>query len=224
MLCSTVNPFATGVASDAAGISITDGIGLRLVMLFVLLPLSMAYVIWYSRRVKADPTKSLLSASGQMGSIAGGAAPGIDAPPLTGRQKVVLVLFGLAFAIMIYGFIPWNDLWQTIFSRDFPLPTFGDFYFTEASVLFIVMAIIIAVVSRYSEEKTVSTLVSGASDFLTAGLVIVLARGITVVMKNTYITDTILHWMENAVQGLSGTMFGVMAWIVNIPIAFLVPS
>ena len=29
---------------------------------------------------------------------------------------------------------------------------------------------------------------------------IVLARGITVVMKNTYITDTILHWMEKAVD------------------------
>ena len=31
VLCSTVNPFATGVASDAAGISLGDGIGLRIV-------------------------------------------------------------------------------------------------------------------------------------------------------------------------------------------------
>src|SRR3954451_2847674 len=29
VICSTVNPFATGVASDAAGISLGDGIGLR---------------------------------------------------------------------------------------------------------------------------------------------------------------------------------------------------
>ena len=29
VLCSTVNPFATGVASDAAGISLGDGIGVR---------------------------------------------------------------------------------------------------------------------------------------------------------------------------------------------------
>ena len=32
------------------------------------------------------------------------------APRLTGRQKVVLVLFFLAFAVMIYGVIPWEDL------------------------------------------------------------------------------------------------------------------
>ena len=51
-----------------------------------------------------------------------------------------------------------------------------------------------------------------------------LARGITVVMKNTYMTDTVLHWMEDAVSGSSQGVFGVIAFIVNLPIAFLVPS
>ena len=32
MIGSTVNPFATGVASDAAGVSIGDGIGLRIAL------------------------------------------------------------------------------------------------------------------------------------------------------------------------------------------------
>ena len=145
-------------------------------------------------------------------------------PPLTGPQKVVLVIFGLAFAIMIYGFVPWDDVWHNVFDADFPLPTFGNFYFTEASMLFLVAAVVIGVVSRIGEEGTVNTIVSGAADFLGAGLVIVLARGITVVMKNTYITDTILHWMEKAVDSLSGTWFIVLACLVNIPIAFLVPS
>ena len=53
---------------------------------------------------------------------------------------------------------------------------------------------------------------------------IVVARGITVVMKNTYMTDTVLHWMETAVEGTSSAVFGVIAFLVNIPIAFLVPS
>ena len=29
---------------------------------------------------------------------------------MTGRQKAVLVLFFLAFVVMIYGVIPWEDL------------------------------------------------------------------------------------------------------------------
>ena len=43
-------------------------------------------------------------------------------------------------------------------------------------------------------------------------------------MKNAYMTDTVLHWMENAVSGKSQGVFGILAFIVNLPIAFLVPS
>ena len=126
--------------------------------------------------------------------------------------------------MMIYGFIPWNDLWQEGFGKNFPLPTFSDFYFPEAAGLFLVMAVVIGLIAKLGEEGTVTTIVAGASDFLGAALIIVLARGITVVMKNAYMTDTILHWMENAVSGSSSGVFAILAFIVNIPIAFLVPS
>ena len=55
VLASTVNPFATGVASDAAGISIGDGIGLRFLMYLVLVPVGIWWVLRYARKVKADP-------------------------------------------------------------------------------------------------------------------------------------------------------------------------
>ena len=43
VLCSTVNPFATGVASDAAGISLGDGIGLRIAMWVVIVAMAIAF-------------------------------------------------------------------------------------------------------------------------------------------------------------------------------------
>src|SRR6059058_4744404 len=86
------------------------------------------------------------------------------------------------------------------------------------------MAVVIGLIAGLGEEGTVNTIVAGAADFLGAALIIVLARGITVVMKNTYMTDTVLHWMENAVSGSSQGAFGVLTLIVNVPIAFLVPS
>jgi uncharacterized ion transporter superfamily protein YfcC len=147
-----------------------------------------------------------------------------DVPMLSRRQVVVLVLFMLTFLVMIYGFIPWNDIWDETFGSNFPLPTFADFYFPEAATLFIVMAVVIGLIARLGEEGTVTTIVAGASDFLGAGLIIVVARGITVVMKNAYMTDTILHKMESAVSGTSSGAFAVIAFVVNIPIAFLVPS
>jgi uncharacterized ion transporter superfamily protein YfcC len=219
---STVNPFATGVASDSAGISIGDGIGLRIALWVVLLSIAIAYVLWYARRVRQHPEKSIVGVSEQDAAEAQTLVQ--DVPPLTTRQKFVLTLFAGTFLTMIYGFIPWNDLWQEGFGKNFPLPTFADFYFPEAAGLFLVMAVVIGVIARLGEEGTVSTIIAGASDFLGAALIIVLARGITVVMRNAFMTDTILHWMENAVKGSSAGTFGILAFLVNIPIAFLVPS
>jgi uncharacterized ion transporter superfamily protein YfcC len=222
VLCSTVNPFATGVASDAAGISIGDGIGVRIAMWIVLVALAVGYVTRYASRVGKDPSRSIVGIAPNDAKDAEALIS--DVPRLTGRQKVVLVLFIGSFLVMIYGFIPWNDLWQEGWGRDFPLPTFASFYFPEAAALFFVMAVVIGLIAKLGEEGTVNTIIAGASDFLGAALIIVLARGITVVMKNTYMTDTVLHWMEDAVSGTSQGVFGVITTIVNVPIAFLVPS
>jgi uncharacterized ion transporter superfamily protein YfcC len=219
---STVNPFSTGVASDAAGVSIGQGMGLRIALWVVVVSLGIGYVIWYARRVNRDPAKSIVGVSDSDAADAQKLVG--DVPNLTGRQRVVLALFGLTFLTMIYGFIPWNDLWQEGFGKNFPLPTFSDFYFPEAAALFLVMAVVVGLIARLGEEGTVTTIVAGAGDFLGAGLIIVLARGITVVMKNAYMTDTILNWMEKAVSGSSSGAFAILAFIVNIPIAFLVPS
>jgi uncharacterized ion transporter superfamily protein YfcC len=222
VLCSTVNPFATGVASDAAGISLGEGIGVRIVMWVVLVTMAVAYVLRYARRVRSEPSRSVVGISPTDAEDARGLID--DVPALTGRQKFVLVLFAGAFVVMIYGFIPWNDLWQEGWGKDFPLWTFGSFYFPEAAALFFVMAVVVGLIGKLGEEGTVNTIVAGAADFLGAALIIVLARGITVVMKNTYMTDTVLHWMENAVSGSSQGVFGVLTLVVNLPIAFLVPS
>ena len=219
---STVNPFSTGVASDAAGISLGQGIGLRLALWVVVVALGIGYVIRYARRINRDPTKSIVGISPEDAADAQHLVS--DVPSLTGRQKVVLLLFGLTFLTMIYGFIPWNDLWQEGFGKNFPLPTFADFYFPEAAGLFLVMAVVIGLIAKLGEEGTVSTIIAGAADFLGAGLIIVFARGITVVMRNAYMTDTLLHWMEKAVSGSSSGVFAISAFLVNIPIAFLVPS
>ncbi len=226
VLASTVNPFATGVASDAAGIAISDGLGLRAAMWVVLVTVSILYVLRYAKRVKADHSKSIVGFDFDFDVEE--VSETEDVPKLSKKQTWVLVVFAATFIIMIYGFIPWDDIWANIFNATYPLPIlpdiFGDFYFTEASMLFLVGAVIVGIIGGLGEKGTVNTIIVGAADFLGAALVIVLARGITVVMKNTFITDTILNWMEDLVSGTSSAMFSFVAFVVNIPIAFLVPS
>ena len=90
VLASTVNPFATGVASDAAGISIGDGIGFRLLMYVVLVPVAVLFVLRYAKRVKNDPSRS--KTAPQEGDLEI-ASRGIgEVPTMTGRQKSVIAV------------------------------------------------------------------------------------------------------------------------------------
>src|SRR3546814_11955651 len=52
---STINPFATGVASESADIGLGDGIVLRLGIYLVLTAIAIGYVARSATRVKADP-------------------------------------------------------------------------------------------------------------------------------------------------------------------------
>ena len=58
VLGSTVNPFATGIASGIAGIPISEGIIGRLIILIVGLAIGIFFVMRYADRVKKDPSKS----------------------------------------------------------------------------------------------------------------------------------------------------------------------
>ena len=215
-LASTVNPFATGVASDAADVALGNGIGLRLIMYVVFTAIAVAYVLWYARRVKADPARSMVPAVGGDQALASG--PGGPPPAMTGRQKTVLWIFGLTFGLMIFSVIPWGD-----FSSSLERITLG-WYFPELAALFLVGAVLVGLVGGLGEEGTVTGIISGAGDFIGAALIIAVARGVTVIMNNAGITDTVLHSLEGAVSGLSSGAFAVVMYLVNIPLAFLVPS
>jgi uncharacterized ion transporter superfamily protein YfcC len=215
-LASTVNPFATGVASDAADVALGNGIGLRLIMYVVFTAIAVLYVLWYARRVKADPARSMVPAVEGDRAL----APGPGGPPaaLTGRHKTVLWIFGATFGLMIFSVIPWGD-----FSSSLEPITLG-WYFPELAALFLVGAVLVGLVGGLGEEGTVTGIVSGAGDFIGAALIIAVARGVTVIMNNAGITDTVLHSLEGAVSGLSAGAFAVVVYLVNIPLAFLVPS
>ncbi len=107
---STINPFATGVASGFAGVSISDGLVLRLAMLVVGLALGIFFVLRYADRVKADPSRSVVAHMREENARHFSVDAGEGEATLTGRQKVVLLAFASAFLVMIYGVIPWEDL------------------------------------------------------------------------------------------------------------------
>ena len=214
VLASTVNPFATGIASGFAGVSLGEGIILRVIMLIVLLPIAVWYVMRSAEKVRADPQKSYVADMyesnrehfiGEEYNTA-----------LNGKQKIALSLFGLTFLVMIYGVIPFDDL-------GVPLPVLG-WWFPELSALFLIAGIIIGIFYRLKEEKLVDSFLFGAKDLLGVAFIIGISRGITVIMNDGMITDTILYWGESALAGSGKSVFLALMYLIFLPLSILIPS
>ena len=213
---STINPFATGIASGFAGVSISDGLVLRLVMLIVGLVLGIFFVLRYADRVKADPSRSVVAHMREENARHFSVDTGEGEAILTSRQKVILLTFAMAFLVMMYGVIPWEDL-------GIGVPTLW-WWFPEMTASFILFSIIIGIIGKMSEETLTSSFVDGARDLLGVALIIGIARGITVVMNNGEITDTVLNWAEQALGDVGEAGFAVVSFVLFLPLSFLIPS
>ncbi len=217
VLASTVNPFATGIASGFAGISIADGLVSRVIILVVGTAIGIIYVSRYAEKVKNDPSQSLVYDKKEENEKHFLKSAGAEAmPEFDRRRKIILALFALAFLIMIYSVIPWVDL-------GLPFPTWF-WWFGEFTALFLGFAIVIGIIGGLGEAGISETFINGARDMLGVALVIGLARGISVIMSNGLIIDTILYWAESAVSNLGGVAFINLVHLLYLPLGFLIPS
>jgi uncharacterized ion transporter superfamily protein YfcC len=218
VLGSTINPFSTGIASGIAGIPLADGIVYRIIILVVGIAIGIWYVMRYASRVQKDPAKSRVADMKEANEkqFLGGRDSG-EAPELTPRRKLILGLFLLSFVMMVVGVIPWSDLGINRIATRF-------WWFGELSALFMVMGVVIGLVGRLGEEGTVNAFVDGARDMLGVALVVAVARGISVVMTNGLIIDTVLYWCEQALSGLTSVAFINMIFLLYVPLSFLIPS
>jgi len=208
VLGSTINPFATIIASDAASIPFTDGMILRFVILLGGLAICVAYVMRYASRVKADSGRSVVARQWEAHErhfLKGDAGDEGD-DTLTLTQKIILVVFAATFVAMIWG-VSSQGWWMA-----------------KMGALFLGAAILIGLIGRLGEKRLTGAFLDGARDLLGVALIIGLARGIVVVMENGRIADTILHASEQALGGLSDIAFVSTMFGIQVGMSFFVPS
>ena len=236
-LASTLNPFATVIASDTAGISSASGLLLRFWV--VMTALSTYYVYRYADKVQKDPTKSLTYATREEDLKHFNVDSGEEIPSqMNKKQKRVLVVFISTFVIMVAGFIPFKDLgikfFETFNESLHKIPVLGQlvgntdalgtWYFPQTAMLFAFMGILVGIIYGLKEDKIISSFMNGAADLLSVALIVAVARGIQVIMNDGMITATILHWGEEGLKGLSSQLFIVLTYIFYLPMSFLIPS
>ena len=125
---------------------------------------------------------------------------------LSGRQKAILAVLGVTVVMLVVGVTQWK------------------WYLPEITGLFLSMGIVCGIIAGFSANRIAEELLAGAKDILSAALVVGFASGIIVILQDGKVVDSILHSMQ---EGLDGTgpmaslsaMYGIQA-VIN----FLIPS
>lgn len=135
-----LNPFNVGVAQDIAEIPMFSGMGYRLFILVVLLVINTVYITWYAKRVKADPTKSIIYGE-----------PDDNEFVFDDKDEAMTLTHGLTLGVIVVGFA----------ALIYGLSKL-DWYFEEMSAIFITMGVVCGIINRYSPNKIASTFGAGA--------------------------------------------------------------
>ena len=204
---STVNPFSTIIASNAAGISFNEGLKFRFVALIVFSIISLLYINRYIKKVKKNLNNSLvieeqeeirekfLKDYSQETNI-----------KFDWRKKIILFLFIFQFIVMIWG-----------------VSSLG-WWFQEAAAMFFGVAIIIMFLSGLSEKEAVNGFISGASEVVGVTLIIGLARAINIIMENGMISDTLLFYSSNVVAEMGKGLFSIVMLLIFGFLGIFIPS
>lgn len=187
-MASTTNPFATIIASDAAGINWTVGLYSRLAMLITGTSVCIGYILRYGSKVKKDPTQSLLHGL-KLENPFSTIHIQKETKTLPVKTALLLALFGSTFLVMILGVALWG------------------WWLEEMTTLFLASSILMGFLMRTKEQIFMKEFINGAKDLLGVSLIIGIARGVTIIMNDGKISDTILFYAVNLVENMSGFAF-----------------
>lgn len=231
VLGSTINPFATGAAVAALpeGMTVNQGIIIALgaVLWLVSLGISIFFVMRYAKKVKADKGSTFLSLQEQKKMEKFKEKDESKEVTLTGRQKATLWIFGITFIVMIIGFIPWGEFGITFFDSWTGWLTgsaLGGWYFNESAAWFFLMAIVIGIINGLSTNQIIDEFIAGARDILSVVLIVAVARGVYVLMSQTYLDNYIIYNVADILKGTPVALFTPCNYILHLVLSVLVPS
>ena len=205
-MCSTTNPFSTIIASDAAGINWTTGIDNRIIMLVVCLSITILYVLRYARRIKDDPSRSLIYGQKEALEKLFGIHATSTNVIFTNRLRLIIAVFSSCFILMIVGV------------------SFLDWWFVEMTSTFLFGAILIGIIGKVRERDFVNSFVDGAANLLGVAFIVGLARGVTILMEDGLISDTILYYATTITEGMNKGVFTNAMLYIYGGLSFFMPS
>lgn len=202
------NPFATIIASNAAGINWMDGLYERIAFFLILDVVMIWFILRYANRVRKDPSSSLVK------KFDGDVKPPYEteiktdgAPPVLPAKDAFLIFIYIGtFIAMIAGVV------------------FLDWWTTEMSALFLASSILVALIARIRERTFVEEFIKGANSLLSVAFIVGIARGVTVVLNEGNVSDSILYYTADLVDGMPPALFIVILLVFYAVFSLFISS
>ena len=196
-----MNPFTVLVAQEVSGLQPTSGWSMRVVLLAIFLPVAIHHVWSYTRRISADPTKSLMHDVDSLVEV-----EDVEEKRFTQTHVAVLALIVVTIVVIVIGLSQWH------------------WYLAEMGAIFVGLSIAIAVIARLSPDTWAAKFCQGASELTTTALLIGFARTIQVVLDDGQVVDTIIHGIAQPLETLGAQGAAVGMLVFQSLCNFFIPS
>ncbi len=198
---ATTNPFTVNVAQSIAGLPLNSGLSLRIIFLACALTVTITYLLLYGRRVKANPARSFVADLPE--KLEAGDAGDVQYKP----HHTWILLVSTAIFVFIVWAVQGLGWWMDDMAGGFFL-----------------MGIAAMAIARLPLDEATKAFVKGMEEMVVAALVVGFAKGISVIMAEAQIMDTIVHGAAGLLQHVPRYVAATgMLWFES-SLNLLVPS
>ena len=197
------NVFTVGIAHSIAELPMFSGFGVRVFFHIVNLLLTFGFVYLYIRKIQADPTRSLVYSAEEAAQEANHFE---EHESMDLRHMLCTAIVVISFGAIIYGSLQLK--WGI----------------NHYSVIFFMMAVFCGIIGGLGMNGTAQAFVRGCGTMAYAALVIGMARGISVVMTDGKIIDTVVYYLSLPIAKYGPVIGANLMFFANIVINFFIPS
>lgn len=193
------NPLA--VAQGIAGLPTFSGIQVRTFILVLFMAVSYFFIIRYASKVKKDKSLSLTNDIDVSSFIFDD-----KEEKMSVKDIVIILLLCATIAMNVYGGLKLG------------------WYVVEMTALFLISGIVAGLIARYDNHKIVDIFVKNAKEVFVGAMCIGVARGITIVLTDGNIIDSIIYYAASVLQNVPSSLAAVGMFFLQFLFNFIVPS
>ncbi|MEI4830941.1 Na+/H+ antiporter NhaC family protein [Bacillus sp. FJAT-53711] len=199
-------PQTLGLSQRIAQLPLFSGMGYRIIIYLAFLAATIIYIYMYARKIRKDPTKSILGPESFTSEIVEKGDEVETTVTVSLQQKLILSFAGLS----LLGFM--------IFSQVFKWTE------NEMAALFIFIAIGAGLIARMSANDIAFTFIQGCKQMVYGALIVGMARAVGIILEDAKILDTIVNVLAKLLEQLPPVAGSIGMFVGSAALHFLISS